>query len=127
MISLSSCFVYEAVVKISSICFHNFFESVTSVYQYGTRQANKDNIFLTQKGINQCGCRSEYYCGDKCWNEIPLDIKRSPSANIFLKNVETYLFVNNYKCWLQLDYNYVERFHAILQVNKLMTSYNYIS
>ena len=43
------CFVYESVYKISPICFHNFFESVESVHQYGTRQAGKDDIFLTRK------------------------------------------------------------------------------
>ena len=42
-------FVYESVNKLSPICFHDIFDSVASVHQYGTRQAGKDNIFLTQK------------------------------------------------------------------------------
>ena len=49
------CFVYESVHKISPMCFHNFFKSLESVHQYGTRQAGKDDIFLTRKNTSQCG------------------------------------------------------------------------
>ena len=42
-------YVYESVYKISPICFHDFFKSLVSVHEYGTRQAGKDDIFLTQK------------------------------------------------------------------------------
>ena len=39
------CFVYESVHKLSPICFHNFFQSLESVHQYGTRQAGKVTSF----------------------------------------------------------------------------------
>ena len=42
-------FVFESIDKVSPICFHNIFDSVASVHQYGTQQAGKDNIFLKQK------------------------------------------------------------------------------
>ena len=89
-------FVYESVNKISPTCFHNFFKSVASVHQYGTRQAGKDDIFLTQKNTNQYGLRSIHYHGSKCWNDIPVDIKRSPSANIFRQRLKAFLFEKNY-------------------------------
>ena len=46
-------FEYESVHKISPTCFQNFFKSVAVIYQYGTRQAGKYDIFLTQKNTNQ--------------------------------------------------------------------------
>ena len=89
-------FVYESVHKISPTCFHNFFKSVALVHQYGTRQASKDDIFLTQKNTNQYGLRSIHYHGSKCWNDIPVEIKRSPSVNIFRQRLKAFLFENNY-------------------------------
>ena len=69
-------FVYECVNKISPTNFHTFFDTLASVHHYGTRQATKDDIFLTQKNTLQYGLRSVRYCGAKCWNDIPVDIKR---------------------------------------------------
>ena len=89
-------FVYESVHKISPTCFHNFFKSVALVHQYGTRQASKDDILLTQKNTNQYGLRSIHYHGSKCWNDISVEIKRSPSVNIFRQRLKAFLFENNY-------------------------------
>ena len=58
-------FVYESIYKISPLCFHNFFETISSVHQYGRRQANKGNIFLTQQNTKQFGVRSVRYFGAK--------------------------------------------------------------
>ena len=90
------CFVYESVHKISPICFHNFFKSLESVHQYDTRQAGKDNIFQTQKNTSQYGLRSVSYYGAKCWNDIPVNIKRSPSVSVLRSKLKTYFFENNY-------------------------------
>ena len=81
-------FVYESVNKISPVCFHNFFKSVESVHQYGTRQAGKDDIFLPQKNTSQYGLRSVRYNGAKCWNDIPVEIKRSPSVKMFRQKLK---------------------------------------
>ena len=69
--------------RISPSCFHSFFDLVQSVHRYGTWQATKYDNFLTQKNTLQYGIRSLRFCGDKYWNEIPVDIKISSSANIF--------------------------------------------
>ena len=84
-------FVYESVNKISPVCFHNFFRSVESVHQYDTRQAGKDDIFLPQKNTSQYGLRSERFNGAKCWNDIPVEIKRSPSVKRFRHKLKTFL------------------------------------
>ena len=89
-------FVYECVNKISPSCFHSFFELVGSVHQYGTRQIIKSNIFLTQKNTLQYGLRSVRYCGAKCWNNIPVDIKQSPSVSSFRQKIKAFLFETKY-------------------------------
>ena len=44
-------FVYETVIRISPICFQNFFNTLTSVHQYDTRQATKGDIFMLRKTL----------------------------------------------------------------------------
>ena len=90
-------FVYDCVNKISPSCFHSFFDLVQSVHQHGTRQATKSDIFLTQKNTSQYGLRSVRYFGAKCWNDIPLDIKKSPSSISFRRKLKAFLFENNYQ------------------------------
>ena len=90
-------FVYDCVNRTSPSCFHSFFDLVESVHRYGTRQVTKKDIFLTQKNTLQYGIRSVRFFGAKCWNDIPVDIKRSPSANIFPQKLKAFLFQNHYK------------------------------
>ena len=90
-------FVYDCVNRTSPSCFHSFFDLVESVHLYGTRQVTKKDIFLTQKNTLQYGIRSVRFFGAKCWNDIPVDIKRSPSANIFRQKLKAFLFQNHYK------------------------------
>ena len=82
--------------KISPVCFHNFFKSVESLYQYGIRQAGKDDIFLPQKNTSQYGLKSIRYYGAKCWNGIPVEVKRSPSVKMFRQKLKIFLFEHNY-------------------------------
>ena len=93
---MTDAIVHESIYKISPVCFHNFFETLASFHQYGTRQANKGDIFLTQQNTKQYGLRSVRYFGAKCWNDIPVDIKRSPSVSIFRQKLKAFLFKNNY-------------------------------
>ena len=93
-------FVYDCVNRISPSCFHSFFDLVESVHRYGTRQVTKNNIFLTKKNTLQYGIRSVRYCGAKFWNDIPLDIKKSPSPSIFRRKLKAFLFQNHYQSWL---------------------------
>ena len=100
------CFVYESVHKLSPIYFHNFFQSLKSVHQCGTRQAGKDDIFLTRKNTGQYDLRSVgYYGGAKCLNDIPVNIKRSPSLGVFCSKLKTYFFENNYREYIMDSHN----------------------
>ena len=89
-------FVYDCINKISPTCFHSFFELVESVHQYGTRQVTKNDIFLTQKNTLQYGLRSVRYYAAKFWNDIPVDIKKSPSRVVFRRKLKAFLFDLNY-------------------------------
>ena len=90
-------FVYESINMTSPVCFHNFFESLTSVHQYNTRQASKGDIFMTQENTLQYGLRSIRYSGAKSWNEIPYIIKQSPSIMIFRFRLKSHLFSTKYQ------------------------------
>ena len=90
-------FAYDCVNKISPSCFHSFFDLVQSVHQHCTRQATKNDIFLTQKNTSQYGLRSVRYFGAKCWNDIPMDIKKSPSTISFRRKLKAFLFENIYQ------------------------------
>ena len=90
-------FVYDCVNKIAPSYFHPFFALVETVHQYGTRQASKNDIFLTQKNTVQYGLRSVRFFGAKCWNNIPMVIKSSPSARSFRQKLKSFFFENNYQ------------------------------
>lgn len=66
--------------------FISFSEGI-DVRQFGTLQAHKDSILLTQKITNQYGLRSVHYCATEYWTDVPFDMKLSPPVNIFHKNV----------------------------------------
>ena len=89
-------FVYDCINKISPSCFHSFFELVESVHQCGTRQVTNNDIFMTQKNTLQYGLRSVRYCAAKFWNDIPVDIKKSPSPVMFRRKLKSFLFDFNY-------------------------------
>ncbi len=76
-------FVYECVNKISPVCFHTYFQSIKSVHQHNTRQASKNDIFLTQKNTLQYGIRSVRFTGAESWNSIPTIIKESSTLSSF--------------------------------------------
>ena len=46
---------------ISPICFHNFFDTLTSVHQYDTRQATEGDIFIVRKHTLQYGNNKKVY------------------------------------------------------------------
>ena len=82
---------------ISPICFHNFFDTLTSVHQYNTRQAAKGDILMRRKNTLQYGLRSSQYAGAKSWNSIPPNIKQSSSVMIFRCDLKLHLFSAKYQ------------------------------
>ena len=85
-------FVYESVNKLSPSSCHTFFELAGHVHQYGTRQVENYDIFLTRKNTLQYGLISVRFCDAKTWNKIPIGIKRSSSVQTFRQKLEAFLF-----------------------------------
>ena len=73
---------------ISPSCFPKFFNTLTSVHQYDTRQATKGDIVMMRKNTLQYGLRSIRYAGAKAWNSIPFSIKQSSSVTIFRRDLK---------------------------------------
>ncbi len=90
-------FVYESVNKFSPPYFYNFFTILSDVHQYDTRQACEGGIFMTQPNTLQYGLRSVRYAGAKSWNNIPFNIKQSPSVISFRHRLKLFLFSTKYQ------------------------------
>ena len=71
---------------------NKFFETLTSVHQYDTRQARKGDIFMTREETFQYELRSISYAGAKSWNYIPSSIKQSSKATIFRRDLKSHAF-----------------------------------
>ena len=90
-------FVYESVNKISPSFFHNFFETLTTVHHYNTRQALKGDIFMTRENTLQYGLRCVRCAGAKSWNSIPDVIRQSPSVSNFRRKLKFHIFSTKYQ------------------------------
>ena len=54
--------VYECINLISPIFLHNFFDNLTSVHQYNTRQACKGDIFYDTEKYTAVWLKVHYIC-----------------------------------------------------------------
>ena len=70
------------------VLFHNFFEILSDAHQHDTRQACKGDIFMTRHNTLQYGESSIRYTGAKSWNNIPFNIKQSPSVTSFRRQLK---------------------------------------
>ena len=90
-------FVHESINLISPTPFHNFFETLSTVHQYDTKQACKGDIFMTYENTLQYGLRSIRYAGAPSWNNIPSNIKQSTSVMIFRHDLKSFIFSTKYQ------------------------------
>ena len=90
-------FIYESVNIISPLIFHNYFETLTAVHQYDTRQASKGDMFMSHTNTLQYGLRSVRYAGAKSWSSISDVIKQSPSVSNFRLKLKSYILSTKYQ------------------------------
>ena len=69
-------FVYQWHHKPSLSCFVNYFNPVSSIHSYNTRQSQIDNLFVKSVHTTQYGIRSLSYTGPKLWNSLSIDVKK---------------------------------------------------
>ena len=89
-------FVYECLNNLAPIYFREYFVSIHSVHNIGTRQFKKGDLFALHCNTTQYGLRSIYYLGVRIWNSLPIEIRESPSLSIFKKKLKD-LFPASYK------------------------------
>ena len=70
-------FVYQWYHKLSPSCFVNYFNPVSSIHSYNTRQSQIDNLFVKSVHTTQYGIRSLSYTGPKLWNSLSIDVKKA--------------------------------------------------
>ena len=85
------------LIKFLPPFFTIFFETLTTVHHYDTRQASRGDIFMTRKNTLQYGLRSVRFAGAKSWNSISDDIKKSPSVFIFRRKLKSHIFSTKYQ------------------------------
>ena len=56
-------FVYQWYHRLSPSCFFNYFNPVSSIHSYNTRQSQNDNLFVKSVHTTQYGIRSLSYTG----------------------------------------------------------------
>ena len=89
--------MYKSVNMISPLIFHTYFETLSAVHQYDTRQASKGYMFMSRKNTLQFGLKSVRYASAKSWNSISDVIKQSPSVSIFRLKLKSYILSKNTK------------------------------
>ena len=65
-------FVYQWYHKLSPSCFVNYFNPVSSIHPYNTRQSQIDNLFVNSVRTTQYGICSHSYTGPKLWNSLSM-------------------------------------------------------
>ena len=67
-------FVYQWYHELSPSCLVDYFNPVSSIHSYNTRQSQIDNLFV--KSV-QYGIRSLSYTGPKLWNSLSINVKKA--------------------------------------------------
>ena len=89
-------FVFECVHNLAPTYFRNYFTSIQSIHDIGTRQSLKGDLFALRCNTTQYGLRSIHYTGVRLWNSLPCEIRDSPSLPVFRKKIKTHI-LENYK------------------------------
>ena len=87
-------FVYECLNNLAPIYFSDYFVSIHSVHNVGTRQSKKGDLFALRCNTTQYGLRSIHYLGVRIWNSLPIEIRESPSLSIFKKKLKDFLLAS---------------------------------
>ena len=81
-------FVYQWYHKLSPSCFVNYFNPVSSIHSYNTRQSKIDNLLVKSVHTNQYGIPSLNYTGPKLWNTLSIDVKKMKPFSSFRQYIK---------------------------------------
>ena len=86
-------FVFECVYNLAPTYFRNYFTSIQSIHDIGTRQSQKGDLFALRCNTTQYGLRSVHYTSVRLWNSLPCEIRDSPSLPVFRKKNQNPYFI----------------------------------
>ena len=89
-------FVYECLNNLAPIYFSEYFVSIHSVHNIGTRQSKKGDLFALRCNTTQYGLRSIHYLCVRIWNSLPIELRESPSLSNLKKKLKDF-FLASYK------------------------------
>ena len=84
-------FVHACISRLAPPVFDNYFNCISNIHDYSTRQATRGDIFVERKNTIKYGIKSVRYAGTKSWNTIPIEIGRPPSISTFRSNFLKFL------------------------------------
>ena len=88
-------FVFECVHNLAPTYFRNYFTSIQSIHNIGTRQSLKGDLFALCCNTTQYGLRSVHYTGVRLWNSLPCEIRDSLSLPVFRKKIKSHILEND--------------------------------
>ena len=67
--------------------FDGYFIPLFSIHDHNTRQSFRGDLFVPRINATQYGKRIARYAGSVLWNDLPHDLRNSPSPIVFKKQV----------------------------------------
>ena len=81
-------FVYQWYHKLSPSCFVHYFNPLSSIHSYNTRQWKIDNLLFKCVHTTQYSIRSLNYTGPKLWNSLSIDVKKMKPFSSFRQYIK---------------------------------------
>ena len=88
---LIAVFVYECHNNFAPSHFADYFTQTSHIHSHNTRSAARGDFFMVRKNTLQYGLRSISFNGAKIWNNIPPEIRDSPSVRTFKNKLKNFL------------------------------------
>ena len=84
----TALFIFKTINNIMPLILHNLFQFTSDIHSYSTRQSS--NLYIPRSRTNLCNFSIKYH-GALVWNNIPYNIRCSPSLHIFKSKLKPYL------------------------------------
>ena len=83
--------LHELLIAVFASHFADYFTQTSHIHSHNTRSAARGDFFMVRKNTLQYGLRSISFKGAKIWNNIPPEIRDSPSIRTFKNKLKNFL------------------------------------
>ena len=87
-------FVFQWSRNLTPLNFNDYFQLVSSIHTYSTRQSLSKNLYLKSVKTTQYGIRSLKFTGSSLWNSLSNEMKKLPLLSSFRRNFKTSILEN---------------------------------